>query len=82
MNIKKRLISDDYTSFISFLLGKKTFKRKVSIKDQKLVMDEYGNISMNYSNPDVVKGIEARINEFQNIPFSEDIQIHHKNFAG
>lgn len=82
MNIKKRLVSNDYTSFISFLLGKKTFKRKVSIKDQKLVMDEYGNISMNYSNPDVVKGIEASINEFQHISFAEDIQIHHKNVAG
>lgn len=82
MSIKKRLIRNKHAAFISFLLGKKTFKKKVSIKDKKLVMDEYGNISMNYSNPDVVKGIEASINEFQHISFAEDIQIYQENVAG
>lgn len=82
MNIKKRLVSSDHKSFISFLLGKKTFERKIDIKNHRLVMDEYGNISMNYSNPEVIKGIEARINEFKDIPLSEDVQLYNKNFAG
>lgn len=71
-----------HKSFIAFLLGKKPFEREIGIKDQRLVMDEYGNISMNYSNPEVIKGIEARINEFQDIPLSKDVRQYHKNFAG
>lgn len=76
MNTKKRLIDHDYRSFASFLLGRKTPNKRVSIKNKRLIMDEYGNISINYSNPEVLKGIEEKINEF------EDIKLYNENFAG
>jgi hypothetical protein len=69
MNSKK-----DYNSFFSFLLGKELLTKKVYIEDKKLVIDEKGNISINYSNPTVLKGIGVRMKEFENIPLSRDIK--------
>lgn len=82
MNKKTHIITRDYKLFFSFLLGNKIPTQKISLKNERLVMDEHGSISMNYSNPEVLKGIEKRINEFQDIPLSTDIRTNNEKMFG
>lgn len=63
-----------YKSFFSFLLGKDLPSKTVYMADEKLVVDEKGNIYINYSNPKVLQGIEFRMKEFENIPLAHDIK--------
>lgn len=63
-----------HKSFFSFLLGKDLPSKKVYMEDEKLLVDEKGNISINYSNPKVLQGIKVRMQEFENIPLAHDIK--------
>lgn len=65
-----------FHSFILFLLGKELPIKKVIVEDKVLLIDEKGNISINYSNPKVLRSIGDSMKNFENIPLSRDIRTN------
>lgn len=74
----KTFDNQKYKSFISFFLGMERPKQRVNKQVYKLIMNENGNISADYSDPVVVQNIKTQMKEFENIPLSEDIRVHVK----
>lgn len=69
---KSHTVKKDYRSIISVLLG-----RELPIKNlekQRVIMDDNGNISINYSNPEVLRSLESQMRKFEKLPLSKDIK--------
>lgn len=74
----KALNDHKYISFLSFFLGMSPSKKNAYKKPYKLLMNENGNISADYSDPVVVQNIKMRMKDFENIPLSKDVKINVK----
>lgn len=74
----KALNDHKFRSFLSLFLGMNASKENAYKKPYKLLMNENGNISADYSDPAVVRNIKMRMKDFENIPLSEDIKINIK----
>ena len=58
--------------FFSILFGREIPAK--TLEEQRVIIDEEGNISINYGNPNVLRNIEDRMKKFENIPLSKDIK--------
>lgn len=58
--------------FFSILFGREIPAR--TLEEQRVIIDEQGNISINYGNPKVLRSIEDRMKKFENIPLSKDLK--------
>ena len=58
--------------FFSILFGREIPAK--TLEEQRVIIDEEGNISINYGNPNVLLNIEDRMKKFENIPLSKDIK--------
>lgn len=62
----------NYMNIISIILGKNSSNK--SLENQKMIMDGNGNISLNLSNPEVLRSIENQMRKIKEIPLSKDIK--------
>lgn len=69
---KSRTAKRDYRSIISVLLGKELPVENQ--EKQRVIMDDNGNISINYSNPEVLLSLESQMRKFEKLPLSKDLK--------
>lgn len=62
----------DYRSIISILLGRELPIE--NLENQRVIMDDNGNISVNYSNPEVLRSLEDQMRKFEKLPLSKDLK--------
>lgn len=61
-----------YKSLISVLLGRELPIE--NLEKQRVIMDDNGNISINYSNPEVLRSLGSQMRKFEKLPLSKDLK--------
>lgn len=69
---KSHTAKKDYRSIISVLLGRELPIE--NLEKQRVIMDDNGNISINYSNPEVLRSLESQMRKFEKLPLSKDLK--------
>ena len=69
---KTHTVKKGYRSVISVLFGRELPVK--NLEEQRVIMDDNGNISINYSNPEVLRSLESRMRKFEKLPLSKDIK--------
>jgi len=69
---KTHTVKKDYKSIISVLFGRELPIK--NIENQRVIMDDNGNISINYSNPEVLRSLESQMRKFEKLPLSKDLK--------
>lgn len=69
---KSHTAKKDYRSIISILLGRELPIE--NLENQRVIMDDNGNISVNYSNPEVLRSLEDQMRKFEKLPLSKDLK--------
>lgn len=69
---KSHTAKKDYRSIISVLLGRELPVE--NLEKQRVIMDDNGNISINYSNPEVLRSLESQMRKFEKLPLSKDLK--------